>query len=265
MLLFVHRWREEAKPFLGWVISAGLVGFAVVLFAAIFLDLEETARLLEEWLARAPAALRGLTGGEAVIAKAPTRFVLGMAFNAILPALVLVYVCLAAAGIYTREAGRGNLEFLFSLPVDRFHLVLGRLLVFLVDLALIHFAISLGTGLGLLVTGARMELARAALAVLNQYLLFVYLGGLAFLVSLAFTDYTRVLLVSFALFFGLFVLNISQEGKGGVLSLLNPYHYYGATRILFEGSPPWRDYLVLSAAAVVAWAVGMRIYVRKQV
>ena len=265
MLLFVHRWREEAKSLFGWVLSAGLVSFAVVLFAALFLDLGETARLLGEWLAKAPAALRGLLGGEAVIAKAPTRLVLGTAFNAILPALVLVYVCLAAAGIYTREAGRGNLEFLFSLPVDRFHLVLGRLLVFLVDLALIHLVIYLGAGLGLLATGGRMELARASLALLNQYLLFVCLGGLAFLVGLASTDYTKVLLVSFALFFGLFVLNISQEGKGGVLSLLNPYHYYGATRILFEGSPPWREYLVVSVAAAVAWAVGIRIYVRKQI
>ncbi|NLG83113.1 MAG: hypothetical protein GX493_00580 [Firmicutes bacterium] len=110
-----------------------------------------------------------------------------------------------------------------------------------------------------------MELARAALAVLNQYLLFACLGGLAFLVGLASTDYTKVLLVSFALFFGLFVLNISQEGKGGVLSLLNPYHYYGATRILFEGSPPWRDYLVLSVVAAAAWGLGLRIYVRKEV
>ncbi|NLG85409.1 MAG: hypothetical protein GX493_12580, partial [Firmicutes bacterium] len=160
MFLFVHRWREEARSLLGWALGAGLVSFAGVLFAAIFLDLEETARLLGEWLAKAPAPLRGLFGGEAVIAKAPTRLVLGTAFNAIIPALVLVYVCLAAAGIYTREAGRGNLEFLFSLPVDRFHLVLGRVLVFLVGLAS--------------------------------------------------TDSTKVLLVSLALFFGLFVLNISQ-------------------------------------------------------
>ncbi|MGQ9779525.1 MAG: hypothetical protein ACUVRM_06575 [Bacillota bacterium] len=264
MLLFAHRWREEARSLFGWTITAGLMSFAVVLFASVFIDLGETARLLEEWLAKAPPALRGLFGGEAAIANALVRFVLGAAFNAVIPALVLVYVSLAVAGIYTREASRGNLEFLFSLPVERLHLVVGRILVFLVDLAVVHLAIYLGAGCGLLAAGARMEMARTALALLNQYFLFACLGGLVFLISLSSTDYTKVLLVAFALFFGLFALNITQEGKEGLLYRLNPYHYYRAMQVI-AGASPWRDCLVLAVAAIIAWTVGVRLYIRKQI
>ena len=264
MLLFAHRWREEARSLAGWTITAGLASFAVTVLAAVLVKTGETARLLSAWMAQAPPALRGFFGGEAVVTDALTRFALGTAFHALFPALILVYVCLAVAGIYTREAGRGNLEFLFSLPVERLHLVIGRVLVFLVNLAAVHLAFYLGTGAGLLLAGKRFEVARAALALLNHYLLFACLGGLAFLLSLASRDYTKVLLVSLALFFGLFVFNLTEEAQETVLHHLNPYHYYRAIQVI-AGESPWRNCLVLAGAAVIAWTVGVGVYMRKQV
>ncbi len=284
MLLFARRWREESRTLLSWMITIGLVTFGVLVFAMVFVNLGETTRSFNEFITKAPPAVREIFGSEMVTNMG--GYVTGIVFNTILPGLVLVFACLSAAGIYTREAGQGNLEFLFSLPVARWHLATGRMLVFLTNLALVHLAIYIGAIGGMLAYGAPVDAVRLALSMCNQYLLYAAVGGLVFWISLAFTDYNKLLLIVMAIFFGLFVMKISvapeQElpallrslGRAiagreklpqGALSVLNPFYYYDAAQILARGLARWWNYLVLAGATLVFWAGGIRTYVRKQV
>jgi len=286
MLLFTRRWREESRSLLSWILTISIVTYLALLLSMLFVNTEEIARVFTEWMSKAPPVLRSMVGGDMLIFSNPGSFVAGMVFNTILPALVLVYVCLSAISIYSNEADHGNLEFLFSLPINRLHLVVGRILVFLGNLAIVHVAIFISAFASMITVGEAVAPARLALGMYNQYLLFAAIGGLVFLFSLAVKERNKVLLISLAAFFGLFVMNIFMETKqqlpdllrlaAGVLqggespsqhlfSLFNPYYYYNAAQILTQGLMPWWNGAVLAAFTLIFWGWGSRVYVRKQV
>lgn len=263
MLLFAHRWRDESRSLLSWLLTVGLVTFGALLLSTFLGDLRNFARALQEWLAEAPPMVRSLIGGELPLAQ-PIGFVLGTVINSIIPLLGMIYATSAAADIYAREASRGTLEFLFSLPMKRLHLAGGRLRVFLANLASLHAAVYLAAAAGLLVIGGTVDWAWLAWAMGNQYLLHACLGGLVFLLSLLVRDYHRTQLIGLGVFLGLFVLQLIQENPQG-LAWLNPYAYYRGKEIIFRGLVPWRDLAVLAGAASLFWIGGIRLFCRRQI
>lgn len=264
MLLFTYRWRAEGKSLINWLITVSLVTCGAFMLFVSFINVDEIAQLFGEWLAKAPPALRNLMGGQLVVAE-PAAFVSQIILQTILPGLILVYVCLSVAAIYTRDANEGNLEFLLSLPIKRYRVLAGRLLVFLVSLALLHVAIFASANFGLFICGKSANAARIALILLNQYLLFVCIGGLAFLISLASKDYSKILLITLACFFGLYSMNVFMDTNQDFASVINPFYYYNATEIYSTGLVPWRNFLVLTASSLFFWVSGIWIFSRKQI
>jgi ABC-2 type transport system permease protein len=264
MLLFARRWREESRSLLVWGIALGLTAFFTMLLAKAFGNFEGIRRSLEEWMTTAPPMIRSMIGGEPGLTD-PAFLILSTLFSTIAPVLVMIYTTLTVLGFYTREASQGNLEFVFSLPIERLHLAAGRLLVFLANLALIHLVFFLAASMGNLAVNGSISATGLALASFNEFLLFASLGGLAFLISLALNDYTRGTLVLLGFQLALFILNLAMSDTSGFLRALNPNHYYDTQTILSAAVAPWRDWLVLAGSALVFWGIGFRIYIRKQI
>ena len=140
----------------------------------------------------------------------------------------------------------------------------GRFLVFLANLALLDLVLFTALAAGLLLGRARVDLAALGAIHLNLFALSACLGGLSFLASLAFSDYTRGMLAILPLQLGLFLLNSLLDEGRGILRVVNPYSYYVGASIL-GGAQPWGGILVLSLGAAVFWLGGIWLFARKQV
>ena len=151
-----------------------------------------------------------------------------MAYDTIAPILLVVYTSLAALGLYTREAGQGNLEFLFSLPIKRLKLIAQT------DSGLPARSgnpappLRAGVILGALSTGLKLDFAALTWATFDLFLLSFCVSGLAYLLSLT-NDYSRGVLLVLGMLLGV----APELGLGDSKSLLpiNPYHYFNTAPI----------------------------------
>lgn len=262
--LFTRRFREEFHSLLSWSITIFLSGMAIILFGWFFTKNSDLARDFAEMAESMPPFFLQMLGGRD-LADFSATFLMGMAFQTIAPLLLLVFSSLAIAGIYTREAGQGTLEFLFSLPVSRFRLIRSRILVFLANLGILHLLFYFGLITGILVMGKTPDYARLAWAAAGLFLFYFALGGLAFLLSLTMNDYSRGILLVLGILLGLFILNLGVADAESALSIPNPYHYLDAAPILRDGAVPWLNYLGFALSGLALWAAGIGIYVRKQI
>lgn len=263
MSLFKRRFREELPPLLTWGITLFLTGLALTL-AGLFLDKTQIAESLNTIMQKMPPAFRKMFGST-MSTRFSSLYLLGMAYDTIAPILLVVYTSLAALGLYTREAGQGNLEFLFSLPIGRFKLITQRILVFLLDLAILHLLFALGVTIGALATGLKVDLAALAWATLDLFLLSCCLSGLAYLLSLSTNDYSRGVLVVLGVLLGLLLLELGLGDAKSVLMRLNPFHYFDAARIFMLLTVPWREMVGFTLAGLILWGAGIGVYVRKQI
>lgn len=263
MSLYSRRFRDEFHSTLTWSITLGLSGLAIMLFG-LFLNNSDVTKSFSEIFKKMPSIMHNMFGTDQ-LNNFSSYYLLGMAFNTIAPLLLLVFSSLAILGLYTREAGQGNLEFLFSLPIGRLKLIGGRILVFLTSLGILQLCFCLGLAIGTLLIGDHPDVAAMIWAAADLFLLSFCLGGLAFLLSLATNDYSRGILLVLGVLLGLFVLNLGLGDNKGLLAYMNPYHYFDTSKIFTEGSVPWLNYLGFALSGLALWAGGIRIYVRKQV
>ncbi len=264
MSLFKRRFREELHSLLSWGITLFLAGLGIMLLGMVInkVNIAEFGAIID----RMPAAIKNMFGGFFDAEMAVLLYLLGMAYNTIAPILLLVFISLAVLGMYTREAGQGNLEFLFSLPVSRWRLIAHRIAVLLLNLGLLLICLSLGTALGALLTGETLDPTQMAWANVQFFLLFFLLGGLAFLLSLTTADYSRGSLLVLGVLLALFLLNIGLgENGNSVLVTLNPFHYADVMRIFRGLSLPWREMLGFALSGLTFWGVGTYLYTHKQI
>lgn len=263
MALLLRRFREEGRSLVTWSLTVAVTSVAMLMVWLLLGNMNETARLLDRALADLPPVLRSMFGQ--ISLANPSLFATTMLFGTAAPIVIMVFTAMAVPGIYTKDAGQGNLEFLFSLPIKRSSLAASRVSVFIVNLAVLHLILFIGAWAGALISGATPDLPAFASAAANAFLLNACLGGLIFLVSLFLNDYSRAILVALGVQMGLFLLNMGLETRGGVVSTLNPYHYYSAEQLLRNPGFPWAHSAVLIVAALVFWSAGVYAYIRKQV
>ena len=101
-----------------WGITLFLTGLALTL-AGLLIDKMQITDSLNTIIKEMPPAVRKMFGST-MATRFSSLYLLGMAYDTIAPILLVVYTSLAALGLYTREASQGNLEFLLSLPINRF-------------------------------------------------------------------------------------------------------------------------------------------------
>lgn len=261
--LFRHWVREEARALAAWASALAVLAAGLGVLALRAGQIGEFMALFERNLERLPVVLR-LLGGKAAL-RDPSALVLAALFRTAAPVLLLVWTSSAVLRIYTAEASGGTLEFLLSLPVTRGRLLATRVAAYGLELAVLVAALSAGAWAGMALGGGTVSGTVLARTGLGLFALFACLGGLGFLLSLAFRDHTQGLLALLGVQFLLFVAGAAMEGGGdGVWRRLNPYGYYAGGGWTGETAGAWGDLGVLAAAALVLWWLGGVVFVRRQ-
>lgn len=264
MTLFFRRFREEARSLLTWSVTVALTSVLTFSITALFSDFGEAAEMLNSMLAKMPAAVRSMFGGE-IAHLNPDLLAQNLLFATIAPILMMVFSALTVIGIYTKDAALGNLEFLFSLPVKRLRLAACRVGAYLTNLTVLHVVLFGAACAGAFLFGIVPNTSAFALVSASSLLLSACLGGLIFWVSMSLADYSRGVLVALGLQFLLFLLNMGLESQSWVLTFWNPYHYYSVEHLTKAVPASWTNILVLFPAAIAFWFAGMVSYIRKQV
>jgi ABC-2 type transport system permease protein len=101
----------------------------------------------------------------------------------------------------------------------------------------------------------------------NLYLVYVAVGGLAFMVSAMSDRRGRAIGVIFGLLLGSFLLNFLAQfwPPAGRLSFLGVLDYYKPAQILTGGSIPIRDIVGLLGFGLATWAIGGEILARRSI
>lgn len=179
--------------------------------------------------------------------------------------LATIYATMLAGGLLAREADLGTAEFLYTRPVTRTRIMLGKVLAFtaiVIGLWAAGFLVSLAVGMA--VARATFDVGRQALVHLAGLAASLAAGGIGFAVSpfLNRTQATTSLGVGLGMAF--FLLNglSRMTARLSCLKYLTVFHYADLAGAA-AGKPSWEGMLVLLAVFGVATGLGFAFLNRK--
>lgn len=263
MQLFRQHFRSELGALLGW--AAGLTALAVVIGSAFALLAENMAEQFQEIVAQFPPQMLEFFGGM-VLTNIP-GLLNAMVLSGLFPLAITVWTALAAVGAVGADWDRGTLEFLLSLPVQRWRLLGERWLSFLVQLIALHTAVWAGCLLGLAMIGESTVARRLAAGLVLGLLAQAALGGMLLLITLAIRDQTRAVLVAVTAGVGLLFLPVLVEAGSPIAFLrsLSPMAHADTAGIMTGGAFPWGNAFLLLAWAMAGAGVAIFTFTRQEV
>ncbi len=265
MTLIKQHVKMEWLSVLIWsLVLAALIFYTVVMWKQMD---AEAVRQMERLFEQVPESLAVLYGAGVSIGTI-TGWVQAYAFGSWTVVIYLVFTALFVVGMVTREMDRRTMEFLLSLPVARWQVILSRWVGMAGALLVLH-AVHLGAvlaGLGAIDQSVPME--RMLWAELNSWLLFLALGGIFLVISLFVDDYGRGVAATLGLAFGLFFAYSALSGAEGSLQNVRnaiPFALYDYNAIIGQGEVPGGDLLVLALVAALTLALSIWLFERKQI
>jgi ABC-2 type transport system permease protein len=180
----------------------------------------------------------------------------------------LVYTALLVAGMITREMDRHTMEFLLSLPIARWQVVLSRWIGLALATAVLQAAHFLGVVTGVAAVGGTMDLGRWLVADLNGWLLVLAVGSILLALSILIDDYGRGVGAILGVALGLYFFQAAAEQAGGIMKSVRdvlPLAFYNPWPIVSQRVTPWGDMVVLTGMTLAALALAIWLFQRKQV
>lgn len=167
------------------------------------------------------------------------------------------------------EIDHGTIDLLGSLPVSRLGLFTSTFLVWLLDGVVLVIAAMAGHLIGQQFAphADRSGWAELAPVLVNLYVLYAAVCGLAALSSVASDRRGRAVAAVFGVLIGMYVLNFLAQlwEPARSVSFLSVLYYYRPLDVLREGVWPARDLIVLGAAGVVTWVVAAVVFSRRDI
>lgn len=258
--LLAKELRQHRGGILGWSLGLGLWGLlATVLYPSIgqqFGGME----FPEFYEALGPIGALGELPG----------FLTLEIFNFAIPIALAIYAVVYGTATLAGEEDNGTLELLLALPIPRWTLVLTKALAMLLGLAIVAVTLCLSVWIGTLAIQDDMDvtitLGDLALAGLQSWLLVGAFGAVALFLGAYLPHRQHATMVGGLLVAASFLLNSLAE----LAEPLEPYrglslsHYYDPYEILTSGMI-WSDTLVLAGVAVVALALALLSFERRNV
>lgn len=263
-MLLSHHWRREASGLLGWSIAIAATVLLMVMVVKAFLS-GDAAREMSHVLEQLPAAFRSLLGGTEALMTV-NGWVVAYVFRTMMPLLLTIYTALGTIGILTKEMDARTMDFLLSLPVQRWQVVLSRFLVLALNLLILHAVLLVTLGVGIQLVGYEPTWPEYALLALNSYLIQLALASLLLLVTVFVDDYTRGLMITVGTGLALFVLPVAIE-PGSDLSWLrwiSVFAYAQPAEVMKTSAIPWSDVGPLLVAILVFTLLAVQLFERKQ-
>ncbi|HYG57844.1 MAG TPA: ABC transporter permease subunit, partial [Symbiobacteriaceae bacterium] len=174
-------------------------------------------------------------------------------FGGWLSLLLLAFAAMFAVGIVTREMDRRTMEFLLSLPVARWQVILARWANMALALLILHMTMFVSVLLGAAAVGEEAAAARYLTAEVNGFLVMLAVSGFMLVVSMLTDDYGRGLIYTLGLGFGLYFFHLGTDQATGVLKTIRgalPFALYDTHAIIGKGEVPLGDMAALAAMAL---------------
>lgn len=260
--VFLKTVRDCRVPILGWGIGMGIL--APIVFAGVtrvFVNSQARAELLA--LTRNPA-LRLFA--EPVDVLTPGGYATWR-LSLVLP-LLAIWALLTVSRTLRGEEEHGALDLLLSVPRSRLRLAAEKLGAVAISLLVIGALIAVSAFVGAVAIGVDLDPGRALLFGLNTTLFALVFGALALIVS-QFTREARTAAGVTGVLLGLsFVLTSAGRvvSGGEWIGQLSPLHYFEQNKPLVAGyAINWSAMVLMAAAALVLTAVGVALFVRRDI
>lgn len=260
MTLFWHHFRAYLSGLLIWAGVGMFLTFAITRSApAVVADGAGLAAIQA-----LPEAMRAMLGYQEGLS--PLDSFITLKFSAWSLLVASLYGSLLALSIVTREVDRRTIDFLLSLPVGRTQVLLSRVGVMLLNSGLVMLGMWLVLRYDLAAQGLEGSWTGYGLMMLNQWLVAVAIASLALLSSLWIDDYSHGVKIWMGAVTGLFFIelamraaNFSRWQRG-----FSPFSYADAAQVIRAGQIPLADAAILVAVALLAIAVSVPVFERKQ-
>lgn len=266
MTLFKQQLKNEWVSILVWsLVMSGLVYTAVLLWDVM----RQSGGLaeLQAMVASMPEAMKALYG-DGVVMTELAGWLQGYAFGGWLSVPYVIFTGLFAAGIVTREMDRRTMDFLLSLPVARWQVLVYRWAGMVGALTVMHLVHFGAVTAAVRAIGEQPLAAEFMWASFNSLLLFVALGSVMLLVSLFLDDYGRGVSVLLGLGLGLFFFHLGTADSEGALKTVRgilPFAMYDPGPILLKAEVPVGDMITLASIGLASLGLSVYLFQRKQV
>lgn len=181
---------------------------------------------------------------------------------------MLVYTGLFVVGIVTRDMDRRTMEFLLSLPVARWEIIVSRWVNLAVALVVLQGVQWLGLVAGVSAIGQEPAYLDYLMIEANGVLLYLAMGSFFLVLTTLIDDYGRGLGVTLGGMIGLLLFHMTTDKATGLVKALRdllPFRLYDSTKVLIDGQAPWGDMAILAAVAVACLGLSVWLFQRKQI
>ena len=251
--------RDQRRGMIGWGIGVAMV---VLMYAAFYPSIKESAADLQAYIDNLPDAIRNIVAGENYAS--PVGYLESEFFNTMGPLVVLIFAIGAGARAIAGEEEAGTLDLLLSTPVRRRQVLATKALA-IVASALV---LALAAAVSIAVVGPVFDLSvpfgDVLAACVMLALIGLSFGGIAFAVGAS--TGRRVLANSVA--GGLAVVAFIVHAIGPTvdwlrpLRPLSPFRWYQDPPLLTGGLEP-RNVLVLVGIAATSYVVAHVAFERR--
>lgn len=247
------------RGILGWGIVMGMLAAYIVLLYPYINAMEG----IEEFLGELPPIFQGFLG-DVEDMLTPKGYLSSYFFNYVSVVLV-AYGVISGAGAIAGEEKHGTMDLLMSAPVPRWRVVVEKFAAFVVALTGIVVIISIATFFSIAVTPElTVSVGSVLLGMLNLVLLTINFGALTFLLSAALPSRFSAAQIAAIALVAAYMLSAFAPMSDALdtVQIINPFHYYGGTRILLDGVQPG-NVLVLCAVSGVFLALSIFSFERR--
>lgn len=264
MLMKQHA-KTEWVSLLVWSLIMG----ALVFFTVWLWDLAITQGMMDDLQAimmNVPQAVRGVFGGGDFATL--TTWLQFYSFGGFLALPTIAYAGMFVVGIVNREMDRRTMEFLISLPVARWQVVVSRWSNLAIALLVIQLAQFVAVLLGVASVGESVDAGRILVAELNAGLLFLAVASLMLPISILTDDYAKGVVFTLGVGYGLYFFHMGAEHATGFLGKIHgvlPFALYDTRAILAQGQFPLGDMAALAAYALAGLGLSIWLFQRKQI
>lgn len=187
-------------------------------------------------------------------------------FSFIFPILSIIMAIAYFSGIIGWEEERGSLELLLSLPLPRWKIVLEKVAAVLIAIFIIHVVLWLSLWAGGLAVKVEANYLRIFLAILDELLLSLVFGGLAFFITGIGQSVGTAAGISGGLAAASYLIEaigITSE-KFELYRKFSLFYYYGGGRPMVEGLN-WNHVALFVVLTLTFIAAGILIFQRRDI
>lgn len=215
----------------------------------------------------AQTIIKALLGTDVAGGIGPQMFTSMCWVHPVVLACVWAHAIVCCTRVPAGEVDRGTVDVLLGLPVSRWELLISDSAAWLVCGAAILGAALVGNTIGSanVAPELRPSLPRLFIVLVNLLLLYLAVGGLAWLFSALSDRRGRAMTVVFILVLASFLLNYLAQfwTPAERLSFLSMLNYYRPLFIMRDGVWPVKDMLILLASAAALWTIAGIIFARR--